>query len=201
MGYCVEIYKQKIRIPMEKQEAAFQELRTRIHFVLKGMIGTRIDKALNSCKDFTELMEELFEHLTFRGGDLVGVKLFEKWWYEEDIFELLAPFMDDGSTIMFIGEDFATWQYRFNAGVMTKLEGTLVFEEKDEPLMKVSEHEQKLNSCISAYEKQIETLGKIHELLKSNLREEYAALFDKQAKTQQELQEVKTTIKTFLTNL
>ena len=55
----------------------------------------------------------------------------EKWGDDEQLWETLAPFVDEGGIITFCGEDNHRWRYVFEKGGLTNQTCTLVWEYND----------------------------------------------------------------------
>lgn len=84
-----------------------------------------------------EAHEELRDVLAEYGfeGDFTGNGADALWWAggnycdsSEDAMSALAPVVEDGSYIDFIGEDHCLWRLCFEGGKMARREGRVVFD-------------------------------------------------------------------------
>jgi len=55
----------------------------------------------------------------------------EKWGDDEQLWEVLAPFVSEGAIITFYGEDRDCWRYVFDGEGLTNQTGALVWDDPD----------------------------------------------------------------------
>lgn len=114
MSYYCGILDENFVIKKDKKGLAYKALYD--WAVTTGWINTNdIDRALT--------LETLMEELGFpvedyeKTGGIDEISIAGKWrGNEKDIFDVLAPFVEDGSYVGFIGEDNGMWRYVFENG-------------------------------------------------------------------------------------
>lgn len=65
------------------------------------------------------------EHIEFQG---------EKFWSDEVLLQVLAPYVREGSYIIMSGEEGCHWRWRFSGGVLYEDDGRVVFDKSDSPV-------------------------------------------------------------------
>lgn len=110
MGYCMNTTSVRFRIPAAMVPAAKQSI-TNLGGIAKEDQGLDPFKAVR------------WEAVYDAEGNIVKLRFTgEKYWNEDDIFAVLAPFVDDGCFIEMVGEDGDKWRWTFQNGTCTKVE-------------------------------------------------------------------------------
>lgn len=132
MGYCIEMTDSKFVIKKENFEKALNSLKS--VFVLENMtcvdcidgreyphfcwVNTQI--VLNSATLEVAMSEIRYFPFCNAQGDICNVEFVgEKYGDEKIFFNVLAPYVEDGSFLSFCGEDGNTWTWNFNNGAVT----------------------------------------------------------------------------------
>jgi hypothetical protein len=134
MGYYMEMTESKFNIKKENFGQTLEALKS--VFVPENMsaadyIGGNVyphfawvntDVVLNS-ETLGEALEEIrYDPKYNSNGDICGVEFTgEKYGDEKIFFAALAPYVESGSYVGFVGEDDCEWQWVFNDGAVEKV--------------------------------------------------------------------------------
>lgn len=120
MGYCIELGKSTIRITKTNAEKIMEVIKNYINaynpdwrWVNNAILVARAEE-----HDFEEFMYELrySVYVEEDGRYAIDYLAGEKLGDDEDIFKLIAEFIDDGY-IEILGEEGNRWRYTFTNGV------------------------------------------------------------------------------------
>ena len=126
MGYCIELEEGKIKLTEENMKKALKELskhsfRWCDDFCYENIVFEHKNK---SCWEETNeeeiTIEEVWEWLRYEVKYENGYWIIydfngEKLGDDEDIFNLIAPYCEDGY-LQYLGEDGERWRYVFENG-------------------------------------------------------------------------------------
>jgi hypothetical protein len=138
VGYCITLIDNRLLITHAKQPSALEavkQLMTRTDLMTGGSSsGERWFAWVNnnSILEAEELADALldwrYEAESDEGGDIVRVEFIgEKLGDEHHLWRVLAPFVEDGSYLEYIGEDDERWRYEFVGGRLYERSGTNVW--------------------------------------------------------------------------
>lgn len=124
MSYCFQMADQDFKINPDKINAAHEAL---YNYAVKdldesasGWHGVSPSYVVKQRwkKDFNSLMEDMGFAVDGLNGGVDYIELrYEKYRDTEfEIFQVLAPFVEEGSFIQFVGEDYNIWRYAFKDG-------------------------------------------------------------------------------------
>jgi len=125
MSYSVDVTVSKFRMTVENQKAALAALKSagpeawKTHWsngpILDERTG-RLDQWLEHCDWLAELDDDY---------NLVGLGRERETLAgnEDAMFGVLAPFIDDGALVEFLGEDGKRWRYVFNGKTVAVQKG------------------------------------------------------------------------------
>ena len=145
MGYCIEIGSVEFKITKKKDK------NKKIVDKLKKYFLEQVDtvggggnsngerwyawvemKDIKEAKTIGDFMEAFAYEPQYdtETGDIVDLFFNgEKLGDDEFFFKTIAPYIEDGSYIEYIGEDNAFWKYVFKKGIMYVKNGTVVYED------------------------------------------------------------------------
>jgi hypothetical protein len=112
MGYCMNMSEAKFMIKHENKAEALKSLKK----FTKGKTLRWLDTDyIQSCKCLEDVMEELRweistdDFLNVNNIEFTGEKLGD----EEDLFDIIAPYVEENSYIEMVGEDGDKWRWVF----------------------------------------------------------------------------------------
>lgn len=142
MGYYVRTQEQNFLLPQRKLKdahAAMVALDTTHHSEKRGGSWSNgeqqerwfswmpIDYAV-TCETAEAILTELgFEIQHDVDGSIIGLEYDNKIGQESLFLQAIAPFVEKGSYINWIGEDGALWQYFFDGQKMVELEAKITY--------------------------------------------------------------------------
>jgi hypothetical protein len=141
MGYCITLTDNRLLITHAKQASALEavkQLMTRTDLMTGG--SNRGDRWFawvndNSIMEATELGEALLDwryepEYDDEGRDIVRVELLgEKIGDEVHLWRVIAPYVEDGSFLDYIGEDDERWRWEFVGGKLYERNGINVWSD------------------------------------------------------------------------
>ncbi len=113
MGYRVDCL--SMNLVVADAQASLASLKSR------GSYFAELVEESASCEDQLAAILGEFGMCFDSSGDNQGGEIWE-WWgekwlsYHDDLFEAIAPGMEDGSMIAFVGEDHEIWRYVYRGG-------------------------------------------------------------------------------------
>lgn len=118
MGYCITMTDENFKMKQSNFEEALKCLKNLaqekyLKWVTDDLVldATTFEEAMDACR-YTLCFDEEYE-------DVVGIEFNgEKLGNDDDIFTVIAPFVESGSYIKFAGEDGDRWQFKFKDGKM-----------------------------------------------------------------------------------
>lgn len=148
MGYYVETVGCNFRLPKDKFELAYKamcelndhdELKRGGHYPAnenwKGRYNPNkwFSWMPYNYPETTSNVIEILELLGFElayddNGDLIHLSYYNKTGSEDLFLESIAPFVEEGSSIDWRGEDGDYWKWYFSNGEMLFKKGSVVFE-------------------------------------------------------------------------
>lgn len=145
MGYYINIVDCDFRIPQEKLGDAYQamcELNKRDDLKRGGTLGADGTRKRwfawmhpnypETCSNAIEILEALGFHIsTNEEGDVTRLEYDSKIGQEELFLEAIAPFVEHGSYIDWVGEDNERWRYLFEDGVMETWEAVISYRKTE----------------------------------------------------------------------
>lgn len=151
MGYCITIDLCDVMIKKSNEQKALEALKKasgkdgfggwtspidNAETLVEALDGVRYDANEEEVGDETYIVVEYFN----------GEKLGE----DETIFNTLAPFIEDGATIYFYGEDDNKWRYSFNNGKLTEDVAEVVWPEDKEKIYRYIDSAGKCKGIVVA---------------------------------------------------
>lgn len=124
MGYCARLDDAKFFIAEENKYEAYRKLKKDLYDV-NGVQKARCLEDVLKVYGFDSWLDSDDNICDI---DFIGDKL----WDEEILFNLLAPFVKDGSYIEMFGEDGERWRWTFNNGQFKTITAKVVWEDNDE---------------------------------------------------------------------
>lgn len=142
MGYYVHTAEVNFRIKKANLDKAYQAVcEINKHNDLKGGGSSTGEKWFSwmmadypaHCKDIFEVLHQLgFEVVVSEDpenkGDIMWLSYDSKTGDEKVFFTALAPFIEDGSFINWVGEDHDLWQWMFKDGKMLHIPGVITYD-------------------------------------------------------------------------
>ena len=129
MGYCMDMKGIDASFKKENANKIINTIQENIKN--KNIDGGYVDfNYILKSDDILEIFEE-FRFPLILIDDEYQIEYFsgEKYGgYEEDLFSLIAPYMNDGY-MEFIGEDGYMWRYLFKDGKFKEISATIIWEE------------------------------------------------------------------------
>lgn len=127
MGYCVEQMNDFFVIKKENISSALNALQKRAKQTAFDWVDSR--EVLNA-PSFEDAMSECRWDIYYdSNGDVYGIAFNgEKLGSDFDIFETIAPYVEDGSFISMIGEDRYMFRWYFNNGKLIEEEGFITWK-------------------------------------------------------------------------
>lgn len=134
MGYYVNIVENNFVLPAENKEAAYEAV-CRINAPEYNYLKNGGSWGPGDEREYwyswmpadypaeTEKLEDVLELLGFAhevnaNGDIVGLEYDNKTGNEEIFFFAMAPYVKDGSTVTWVGEDHQSWIWEFADGTL-----------------------------------------------------------------------------------
>ena len=129
MGYCMSQVKDKFTMTRENVAKALEKAREMTRdekFLCEFGLGSGNAPDTGSLEEFMDCLcwEIRTEDGAVTGIDFVGEK---RGWGEDELFELLAPFVEEDSYIEMRGEDGDAWRWVFKRGKVFTVEPTVTW--------------------------------------------------------------------------
>lgn len=135
MGYCIDLIDHKFKIPASETEQAFNAILDLMEDPEADRSGLNHEKGsvfswMHSAEPFkwTSLDDAMEEwrfpvHRDSWTNDVVAVEFTgEKIGDEKQMFDVIAPYVVDGSYLHFRGEDGKEWRIEFDGNGITEVE-------------------------------------------------------------------------------
>lgn len=142
MGYCISLQDHQFVIPASALDLAYVaacELNSDASAAKHGGSSTGevwfswVDSDYDkTCKDLKEVLSHWRyegDYDSARGAFVLEYFSGEKIGDEDQLFRVLALFVQAGSYMEFLGEDGGTWRWEFNGGEMTTYTGKTTWVE------------------------------------------------------------------------
>lgn len=136
MGYCISVQESKFTIKKDNFQKALEAIQAlhgkeRIedsgdtHFFWVDYDFYKID-------NLNDMLKEWRWAPTFTNGDITDIDFTgEKYGDDDVLFKTIAPFVEAGSFIHFIGEDGNQWKFTFNGKEMKEVSSDTVFQDDE----------------------------------------------------------------------
>lgn len=131
MGYGIRMHCMSFKIKDANKKAALQAIRSLWN---KGRHDGRFSWV---SEDFNEIgtLEKMLEEWRYEPttdpetGDITKIDFIgEKYGDCEVMFKAIAPYVEAGSVLEYLGEDGDKWRYKFNGKTMEKVKPKVVWE-------------------------------------------------------------------------
>lgn len=133
MGYCIYVRRINVKINRCNETAAMAAIRSLVgKETIKDDSGRHfswVDRNFPEKRNLPDMMK-CWRWECVEDGNYFVVEEFlgEKYGDDEILFTAIAPYIEAGSEIHFIGEDGNEWKYVFDGKTMKELIGRTVFE-------------------------------------------------------------------------
>lgn len=133
MGYYISIQNIDVKIRHSNKTACMEAIRGLVgKETIKDGSGRHfswVDRDFSSKRNLREMMK-CWRWSCKNKGNFFVVEEFlgEKYGDDELLFTALAPYIEAGSEIHFIGEDGDQWKYVFDGKSLKELRGNVTFE-------------------------------------------------------------------------
>lgn len=121
MGYCMNLQKKNFKIKKENAENVVNALRD-FAKGFKNQYGNRIMWVDKETLINSESIEESFDEIRYplvidsNGDYMINYFSGEKLGDDTEIFNAIAPYVEEGSYIEMLGEDGTIWRWIFKNG-------------------------------------------------------------------------------------
>lgn len=125
MSYCIQQRDQDFLIKAAKPPRAYEALSKRTKYVEKHPEQTIMQRftALMGYNDYSVDYDKTT-------GDCIGVWLeADRLGNDMEMFDALAPYVEHGSYVEFIGEDNYIWRWVFKQGELHEVSAKIVWED------------------------------------------------------------------------
>ena len=135
MGYYIYVKDSKFSIKQEnlvKSLKAIQALRGKETIKdYRGEHFSWVSDNFYTIDNIHEMLDEWRWKASYtEEGDIKGISfLGEKFGDDKFLFQALAPYVEVGSYIHFVGEDGEQWRYEFDGKVMKEKKAKITFED------------------------------------------------------------------------
>ena len=129
MGYSVYVNETNFMIKKENQEKAFNACKKQL--INADLYSWVKQYDLDKADHISHYFEAFgWDYETDSEYNIVDVVMEnEKIGDEDEFFEILAPFIEDGSYIEFYGKDGRKWRWVFKNGLMKEILPTITWED------------------------------------------------------------------------
>lgn len=134
MGYCISMTESKFRIKRDNIDRVItaiedlaKNMSKELKYVACGEISYNIDEAFDSFGYMVHFADDRYNDGS--AGDIVGIDLtYDKLWFDYDMFQAIAPYVEDGSYIEISGEDGELWRWCFKNGKCLEIYPKIVWD-------------------------------------------------------------------------
>jgi hypothetical protein len=129
MGYCIRASVKKFTIKEVNKRPALSAIRSLKddHF---SWVDATAFKDVGTLEDMLKVWR-WYPKTDPETGDVISLSFTgEKLGDDDVLFKTLGPFVEEGSEIIFGGEDGDSWKYKFNGKEMLEVKSRLVWEDE-----------------------------------------------------------------------